>query len=140
MARVIAERQRRPVGQTNPALRAEDEDFRPPQLRGVPAHPHVLRPPEEVAARPLDQVVRSDGQTPRRPGLSGHNAVYVRRVGLENTSAFGHRFIPRRFRHRGLVCYKTRKLYYANNTKMAPIKCPVMPALLESGETACLHV
>src|SRR5205085_5073859 len=55
VAGVIAERDRPAVGSTHAALRAEDQVLRPAELARIPAHPRVLREPEDVAARTLEQ-------------------------------------------------------------------------------------
>ena len=61
VAGVIAEGQRRAVRVAHAAERAQDQHLGPAQLRGRPAHAHVLRPAEDVAARPVDADRRASG-------------------------------------------------------------------------------
>ena len=63
----IAERDRRAVLGAQPALRADDQELRAPDLGGVPAHPRVLRHAEQVAARLLEQHLGGDRQPPLGP-------------------------------------------------------------------------
>ena len=56
---------RRAVGVAHAAVRAEDQDLGPAQLRGRPAHAGVLRPAEQVAARPVERDPASGAGCPR---------------------------------------------------------------------------
>ena len=68
VAGVVAERDRRAVLPAQPALRAEDQVRRAPDLGGVPAHAGVLGHAEQVAARLAQQHLGGDRQPPGRPG------------------------------------------------------------------------
>ena len=81
---VIAQCQRRAIRLAHAALSAEDEGLGTPQLRRLPAHAHVLRPAEDIAAGAVQQVVGRDGQRPGGAGLFGDDGVKGRVVGGEH--------------------------------------------------------
>ena len=83
VAGVIAERERRAVRLAHAALRAEDQRLGPLQLGRLPAHADVLRPPEDVAARALQQIGRLERQRARRSGLGGDDVVERWIAGIE---------------------------------------------------------
>ena len=60
--RVIAERHRRAVFAPDTAVRGENQNLFAAQQLRVPAHPRVLRPPEQVAGRPVQQHFGGDGK------------------------------------------------------------------------------
>ena len=70
VARVVAEREGRAVRLANAALRAEDQELRLPERGGLPAHADVLRPAEDVPARPRQQVAGPSGSAPAGPGCA----------------------------------------------------------------------
>jgi len=74
---MVAERDRPAVLAADAALRAEDEHLRAEQPCRVPAHPDVLRPTEQVAARALAQQLRRQRQPAIRAGRVRHDAVVV---------------------------------------------------------------
>ena len=65
---VITERDRRPVGRANAAVRREHQKFLAAERGGIPSHAGVLRPAEQIARRPLAQHLRRQRQRARRPG------------------------------------------------------------------------
>ena len=71
VAGVQAERDRRSVRSSDPALRAEDHERRPRGLLGAPAHGHVVGQSEQVAARLLAQHLGGDRQRPFRGRAHG---------------------------------------------------------------------
>src|SRR5438093_990136 len=64
---VVTQRHRAPVFAAQATVGADDDVLRAAQGRGAPAHAHVLRQTEDVAARLLAQHVGGEGQPPRRP-------------------------------------------------------------------------
>ncbi len=84
VAGVIAEGEGSAVGLANAALRAEDEDFGLLERGGLPAHADVLRPAEDVAARPRQQIRRFERQRARGAGLRGSDVVEGVVAGVED--------------------------------------------------------
>ena len=64
--RVVAERDRPAVGRADAALGREDQELGAPELARVPPHAGVLRPAEEIAARPVEEHLRRQREAARR--------------------------------------------------------------------------
>jgi len=64
---VVSQRHRAAVLAAQAAVCADDDVLRAAQGRGAPAHAHVLRQAEDVAARLLAQHVRGKGEPARGP-------------------------------------------------------------------------
>ena len=70
---VIPERDRRPIGRANAAVRREHQKLFAAERRRIPSHAGVLRPAEQIAGRPLTQHLRRQRQRARGPGRArGH--------------------------------------------------------------------
>src|SRR5262245_63275094 len=73
MSRVITEGQRFSVRQSDSALCAENQHFRPAEPGRLPSHPDILSPTEDVAAGPIEQIRLRQRKAPRRSALTGHH-------------------------------------------------------------------
>ena len=62
---VIPERDRRPIGRANAAVRREHQKLFAAERRRIPSHAGVLRPAEQIAGRPLAQHLRRQRQRAR---------------------------------------------------------------------------
>ena len=59
VARVVAQGDRPAVRRADAALRREDQELGTPELARVPPHTRVLRPAEQIAARPVEEHLRA---------------------------------------------------------------------------------
>ena len=64
--RVISQRDGMAVGSAHAALGGEHEELGTSELARIPAHTRVLRQPEEISARPLEQHLAGEGQAAAR--------------------------------------------------------------------------
>ena len=85
VAGVVAEGEGSAVGLANAALGAEDQDFGLLERGRLPAHADVLRPAEDVAARPRQQIRRFERQRARGAGLRGSDVVEGGVAGVEES-------------------------------------------------------
>ena len=79
MPRMIPQRHGPPVRRPQPALRAQDQKLRPVCQRRLPAHPDILRKPENIPARRGKQKFLSQRQRASRPRGLRSDIIYVHR-------------------------------------------------------------
>ena len=89
MPRVITQRNRLPIRRAHAALRAQNQKLFAAQLRRIPAHPGILRHPENIAAGTFQKLLLRNRQTSRRTAGARFNLVNIGSGRVKDGAAAG---------------------------------------------------